>query len=322
MRSSLNLRFTWGILLGLILFWTLPGIAQNHESGHDSTHGSSAEPSMAHDSPEMQMDPDTDADPMDKHKHHVMGQDPAAEKLPEDEALELASKVRVEEKLGSFIDKDAAFTDENGNPIKIGDLLDKPVVLLPIYFFCPTICSFLQADLVKVINDIDPVPGRDFNLVTLSFSRDETPENALDAKKNYARLVTKEFPLENWHYLTGTPENIKRVTDSLGFHFIRKEKHLYVHPNVLIVLAQGGKITRYVYGPNFLPFDVGMALAEADQGKTGISIKRGVMSFCFNYDPEKQTYAFNIFRVAGTVILLFLAGLVLFLVFAPGKKRK
>ncbi|MCP3899774.1 MAG: SCO family protein [Desulfobacteraceae bacterium] len=234
---------------------------------------------------------------------------------------DLASKVRVDEKLGEIIDLDTWFFDENGKKVMLSKFFDKPVVILPIYFFCPTVCNFLQADLAHVLNKIDQIPGKDFNVISLSFSDDETHEHAADAKRNYAKLITKDFPIDKWLYLTGTKENIKKLTDSIGFFFIKQEKHLYVHPNVLVVLAKDGKITRYVYGPNFLPFDVGMALAEADKGIAGASIKRGVLSFCFNYDPDKKTYVLSIFRITGTVILLFLIGFVLLLIFLPKKQK-
>jgi protein SCO1 len=254
-----------------------------------------------------------DSNAMDKHKNHDQLQQ---------QQKELASKVRVDEKLGQIIDLETMFFDENGKQIKMATIFDKPVVILPIYFFCPTICSFLQADLAEVLNKVNQLPGKDFNVVCVSFSDDEHYQHAADAKKNYVKLLKREMPLKNWFYLTGTRDNILRLTQSMGFYFVKQEKHLYVHPNVLIVLADDGMITRYVYGPNFLPFDVGMALVEADRGETGISIKRGVMSFCFNYDPEKKTYVFNVFRIAGTTILAFLAGFVLLLVFYPKKRKK
>jgi protein SCO1/2 len=241
---------------------------------------------------------------------------------PVETEIDLSTKVRVDEMLGKTIDLNTWFFDENGHKIQLAEIFDKPVVILPIYFFCPTVCNFLQADLAKVLNRIDQIPGKDFNVISLSFSDDENYKHAADAKKNYVKILTKDFPIEKWFYLTGTKENIKKLTDSIGFFFIKKEKHLYVHPNVLVVLAKDGKITRYVYGPNFLAFDVGMALAEADKGLTGASIKRGVLSFCFNYDPGKKTYVLNIFRITGVVIVVFLAGFVLLLIYLPRTRKK
>ncbi|MCF6247590.1 MAG: SCO family protein [Desulfobacula sp.] len=232
----------------------------------------------------------------------------------------IAQQVKVEEQLGEFIFKDAVFKDSTGKQVRLGDLFDKPVVILPIYFMCTSICNFLQADLANALNQVGPEPGKDFNVISLSFADDEDYTNAYTAKQNYMNLITRDFPPENWFYLTGDMTNIRKVTDSLGYFFIKKKKHFYIHPSAMMVLAKDGMITRYLYGPNFLPFDIGMALSEAEKGETGISIKRGVLAFCFDYDPANKTYVFKIFRITGTAILILLLGFVAFLVY-PSKKK-
>ncbi|MFH2061175.1 MAG: SCO family protein [Pseudomonadota bacterium] len=234
---------------------------------------------------------------------------------------ELSQQVKVEERLGKFVALDTHFKDENNKDILLSSLFDKPVVILPIFFTCTAICSFLQADLAKALNLVDQVPGKDFNVVTLSFADDEDSSVARTSKQNYNHLINREFPLENWFYLTGDRENILKLTDSLGYYFIKKDKDFYIHPSALMVLAKDGKITRYLYGPNFLAFDLGMALAEADRGETGISIKRGVLSFCFDFDPENKTYVFKVFKITGTAILIVLIGFVVFLLI-PSKRDK
>jgi len=234
----------------------------------------------------------------------------------------LEQQVKVEEQLGKYAALDTYFKDSNGKQIKIGTIFDKPVVLLPAYFMCTTVCTFLQADLASALNLVDQIPGVDFNVITLSFSDDEDMTHARKAKENYTNLITRNFPLEKWFYLTGDKKNILKLTDSLGYYFIKKEVHLYVHPNVLMVLAKDGKIIRYLYGPKFLPFDLGMAISEAERGKPGISIKRGVLSFCFDYDPENKTYVFKIFRITGTAILILLLGFIIFLIYPSKRNRK
>lgn len=251
------------------------------------------------------------ADP--KHDHDAMVMD------VRNDTTSLADQVKVEERPGQYIDPEARFLDARGRPVAIRDIFDKPVVLLPIWFFCPSVCTFLQADLAKALNRVDQEPGEEFNIITLSFSDDEDPSHALAAKNNYANLIQRDFPLDNWFYLTGDEKNIRRVTDSLGYYFVKKRPHEYIHPNAMVVLAEDGKIIRYLYGPGFLPFDLGMALTEARTGEPGVSIKRRVLSFCFDYDPENKTYVFRMFRITGTVILVLLAGFLVFLL-KSGKK--
>ncbi|CCK79688.1 MULTISPECIES: SCO family protein [Desulfobacula] len=233
----------------------------------------------------------------------------------------LTQQIKVEEQLGKYAALDTRFKDDNGNPIKLETIFDKPVVLLPVYFMCPSVCDFLQADLANALNFVDQIPGKEFNVVTLGFADDEDHTHANIAKTNYSNLIKRDFPLENWFYLTGDNENIHKLTDSLGYYFIKTKPHFYVHPSVLVVLAKDGKIIRYLYGPNFLPFDLGMAISEADRGEPGISIKRGVLSFCFDYDPQKKTYVFKMFRIVGTAILILVLGFIIFLLY-PSKRDK
>ncbi len=235
---------------------------------------------------------------------------------------DLAGQVRIDEQLGSVVALDTIFKDETGKEVRLESLLGKPVVLLPIFFSCTAVCNFLQADLAKALNQVDQVPGQDFYIITLSFSDDENETDAATAKNNYNNLIKREFPLDKWTYLTGDRENIRKLTDSLGYYFIKRAPHQYVHPSALVVLSKDGKIIRYLYGPNFLPFDLGMALSEAEKGTPGISIKRGVLSFCFDYDPAKKTYAFKLFRITGTVVLIALAGFIIFLLYPSKKRRK
>ncbi len=237
----------------------------------------------------------------------------------------LADQVKLEEQLGEYIEFGASFVDENNQPVDLKTIFDKPVLLLPVYFMCTSVCNFLQAELANVLNLVGQTPGKEFNIITLSFADDEDASHAKASKRNYANLLKREFAhesiLENWYYLTSDNENIRKLTDSLGYYFIKKKNHFYIHPSAMVVLARDGKIIRYLYGPAFLPFDVGMALSEAKKGEPGISIKRGVLSFCFDYDPENKTYVFKMFRITGTAILILLVGFVLFLVYPLKRKR-
>lgn len=244
----------------------------------------------------------------------------------QEEEPALADQVKLEEQLGEFMDFGASFVDENNQPVDLKAIFDKPVLLLPVYFMCTSVCNFLQAELANVLNLVGQTPGKDFNIITVSFADDEDAGHAKTSKRNYANLLKRDLPrdsiLKNWYYLTSDNENIRKLTDSIGYYFVKKKDHFYIHPSAMVVLAKDGKIIRYLYGPSFLPFDVGMALSEALEGEPGISIKRGVLSFCFDYDAENKTYVFKMFRITGTAILILLAGFVLFLVYPSKRRRK
>jgi protein SCO1/2 len=131
-------------------------------------------------------------------------------------------------------------------------------------------------------------------------------------------MIQKPFPEDTWRFLTGDKDNIHKLTDAVGFRFKRVGED-FEHPVSVMILAPDGKITRYMYGTDFLPFDLKMALMEASQGKIGPAISK-VVRFCFSYDPKANKLVFNTLKVTGTVTLLFALSFVLFLLF-KGRKQ-
>jgi len=228
------------------------------------------------------------------------------------------SNIGIDEKLGQLIPLDLTFHDENGNAIRLKQLIHSPTILAPVYYSCPNVCSFLLFNLAGVIDKMESEPGKEYQVLTFSFDETEKPDLALGKKKMYLKMIEKPFPEDAWRFLTGDKENIHKLTDAIGFHFKRQGQD-FLHPVSLVILSPDGKITRYIYGTEFLPFDIKMALLEASEGKVGPTLSK-VLRFCFSYDPKGRKYVFNTLKVTGIVTLLFALSLILFLVF-KGKRK-
>ena len=228
-------------------------------------------------------------------------------------------RVGVEEKLGAPADLDLIFKDEQGQPQKLADLVDRPTLLLPVYYHCPAACQMMLGGLSSLVDDIPLEPGEDYRILAVSFDHDDTPEIAAKTKANYIRLIKKEFAPEYFMYLTGGRSEILELLGSAGYKFQQTEPHSFLHPNALVVLSADGTIIRYLYGPSFLAFDIGLALTEAERGTPSLSIRR-LMTYCFSYNPEKKTYTFTAVRYV-MFGALFLLGLVMFLLLRK-KRRK
>lgn len=228
------------------------------------------------------------------------------------------SGIGIDEKLGQFIPLDLTFSDENGNPVSLKQLIHTPIILAPVFYRCPNVCSFLLFNLTGVINKLPSEPGKEYQVLTVSFDETEKPDLAFEKKKMYLKMIEKPFPEDAWRFLTGDKENIHKLTDAIGFHF-KKQGEDFLHPVTLVILSPDGKITRYMYGTEFLPFDLKMALLEASEGRVGPTLSK-VLRFCFSYDPKGRKYVFNTLKVTGIVTLLFALSLILFLVF-KGKKK-
>ncbi len=195
----------------------------------------------------------------------------------------------------------------------LGNFIDRPTLILPIFYHCPKTCSLLLSNLSMALNDVTFTPGKSYRVLAFSFDEEEGPKDSKNAKKNYFNLLKKDFPESEWRFLTGNRKNIFALARAIGFKFKKLASHSFVHPNILLCVAGDRKIIRYLYGPDFLPFDISMAIAEAERGAPGISIKK-IVSFCFDYDPKGKRYVFKTFKISGILIISLLAGFIFFLV--------
>ncbi len=228
--------------------------------------------------------------------------------------------ISLDERLGQYLPADTMFTDEYGIKADLEKWIDKPTIIAPVYLTCMHECPLLLTGLAKVLGKLDLVkPGKDFQVIALSFDDNDTPKIAAEKKGNYLKAIGRPFPPESWKFLTGDAANIKKFTDSIGFKFQRDGEHEFSHPITLVIVTPGGKIVRYLYGTNFLPFDLAMALTEAAEGRVGSPARTAIM-YCFSYDPLKKSYVFNILKVTGSAMVLFAASFFVYLIISTKKR--
>lgn len=268
----------------------------------------------------IQCSPATSQEGHGEHQH--VDSESASKEMSNTDSLQenLFESVTLEERLGEKVPLDLAFVDENGRPVKLSELVDRPVLLQLVFYHCPQSCNMMMANLASILKSVTFSPGKDYRIVTVSFDHEDTPLTASDTKSNYMNILPDNFPADEWRYLTGQLPEINALTSSVGFRFKRVEQHNFVHPNVLIVLAHDGSVIRYLYGMEYLPFDVSMAITEAAKGTPSISIKK-LLTFCFDYDPEGKKYVFKTLQVSGVMLLLIL-GALFFFVLRKGERKK
>jgi protein SCO1/2 len=222
----------------------------------------------------------------------------------------------IEEKTGQYLPLDSEFVDEAGKTIRLGEIVDRPTILLPIYFYCPNICSKNLANLAIALGSLRLKPEKDYRAIALSFNEAENYQDAARAKKNYLKIVGDTFPSDGWRFLTGSIENIKAVTDSVGFRFKKVDDETFIHPAALMTIDKDGQIIRYVYG-SFLAGDIEMGLVDAAKGSPSLSVKR-LLAFCFNYDPDQNKPVFQYVKIG---VLLFF-GITIAIVFIFFKRTR
>ena len=220
---------------------------------------------------------------------HALAQDPA-------DTLE----VGIVEHLDKTIPDGLSFRDENNKPVILKEIIKRPTILALIYFDCPGICPQLLAGISFVVKRMDMQLGKDYQIVAVSFNPLDTPDRALDKKNSFIDRKSRHLG-QYWNYLTGDSANIYALTHAVGFKFIHAGND-FIHPTCIIILSPDGKITRYLYGTSYLPFDVKMALIEAQKGISRPTINR-ILDFCFTYDPAGRRYSLAITKVSATIII-------------------
>jgi protein SCO1/2 len=226
-------------------------------------------------------------------------------------------EIGIEPQLGQTIPLDLQFINETGDTVTLRQLINKPTALSFVYYDCPSICGPFQSGIADVITKVDAKLGTDYDVILISFNPRDNPEKAREKKKNYVQGIPEDQQAA-WHYLTGIQENILKITDAVGYRF--KPTGLdFAHPSALIILSPQGKITRYLYGINFLPFDLKMALIEAQKGLPRPTINK-VLEYCFSYNDTSHSYTIQITRIVATLTILI--ALVIFLILILKKKKK
>jgi protein SCO1/2 len=228
-------------------------------------------------------------------------------------------KVGIEERLGQTIPLDTEFYDEHGQLVSLKDLVNKPTIFTFVYFRCPGICTPLLNELSRIVDKTDLVLGKDYQIISLSFNHRETPDMAAGKKDSYLHSIKKQVDPNGWRFLTGDSLSIHRLTDGAGFYFMPSDND-FIHAGALIVVSPEGKITRYINGIKYLPFDVKMAVYEASTGKVGPTIAN-VLKFCYSYNPEGHTYTLNFMRISLVVTLGFVGVFVFVFIVRPRRKQ-
>ncbi len=229
-------------------------------------------------------------------------------------------KVELIEQLGQKIPLNLEFVDSAGEQVKLSQLIDRPTLIVPVFYDCRNVCNMMLGGLAAVLPDIKLEPGDSYQVITFSFDPEETPAMAAHSKQTFLTAMQTPYPKDAWKFLTGTQDNILKLTDSAGYYF-KKEKDDFLHPIAAFVVTKDGTIVRYLIGQRFSAIDLSMALLEANEGRIGKPIRKA-LQFCFSYDPEGRRYVFNLMRVSGTVILLTLGSFLLFLILSGRKKKK
>ncbi len=227
------------------------------------------------------------------------------------QAVPALDKVGVEEHLDARLPLELEFIDEDGRTVRLGDYFDgaRPVILTLNYYRCPMLCGLQLNGVVAGLEEMDWTPGVEFEMVTVSIDPLETPELAQAKKENYLKRYQRPAAARGWHFLTGRQDNIERLAETVGFGYTYDvASGQYAHAAAIFVVTPDGRVARYLYGIEYPPKSLKLALMEASEGKIGSAFDQLIM-YCYHYDPASRRYApvaMNIMRIGGGATALLL----------------
>ncbi len=220
--------------------------------------------------------------------------------------------VGFEPPLNGQMPLDLAFRDEAGRNVQLREYFgQKPVVLAFVYYGCPMLCDQVEQGVVGVLRMLSFNPGRDYEVVFVSFDSRETPQMAAEKKKKALARFRRPETDSGWHFLTGSQESIDAATKAANFRFSFDAKSsLFAHASGVMVLTSDGRISRYFYGVEYPGRDMRLGLVDASAGRIGTPIDH-VLLYCYHYDPSSARYSasiLKIIRLGGVLTILCIIG--------------
>ena len=250
----------------------------------------------------------------------TLAQFPPPKVSPPDKVVK---EISIDQNLGAQLPLDLTFRDESGATVTLRDYFgQKPVILSLVYYRCPQLCNMSLNGMLSAFKVVKPSIGSDYQVVTVSFDPGETPDLARAKKQNYVKQYNRSGADAGWHFLTGDPEPIAKLTETVGFRYHYDPRtNQYAHGSAIMLLTPDGKVSKYFYGLEYSARDINLGLVEASDGKIG-TLAEKVMLLCYQYDPASGKYGFVIMTALRTGAVLTVLSLATFWIVMYRRDRR
>jgi protein SCO1/2 len=240
--------------------------------------------------------------------------DKAAGENTGDQLPVVLQKVGVAQHLNGQLPLDAAFVDEAGKPVHLGDYFGKkPAVVSLVYYTCPLLCSEELDGLTSALEMVKLTPGKDFDVVVMSIDPTDTPADAAKKKAFYLKRYGRPETADGWHFLTGQKPAIDAVTKAVGFGYVKvpgPDGRLtqFAHASSIELATPQGKMAQYYLGVEYSPKDILLGLIDASGNKIGSPVAN-ILTYCYHYDPQTNKHSLIVARVVQFGGMVTMAGL-------------
>ena len=229
----------------------------------------------------------------------------------------------IEQRLNQQIDLGLRFRGIDGSERTLREWMieGRPLVIAPVYYQCPRLCSLTLNGVSKLINELDLKLGEDYKVLAITFNSAEGVDLAKAKAENYFKTLTApERATKGWDFLSGGAEPIAAVMGQLGFRFTPDGAD-FIHAAGIMLVTPEGRLSRYFTGVDFPTREVRYSLIEASMGKIG-SITDHVFLYCFRFDPTKGKYSLVIWNVTRVICAVGVLAVVTLLLYLRRSERR
>lgn len=223
---------------------------------------------------------------------------------------------------GASLPLDAPFADTTGQIRPLGAFLGgRPAIVSMGYYACPNMCELERTDLIHALARSGLETPADYTLLVVSIDPTETPAMARQARRDDLARFPAATADQGWHFLTGGPASIQRLSRAVGFHArYDPELRQYLHPMGLVFVTPAGMVSGYVMGIGYQPGDVRQALAHAARGERIAASP--ILLLCFHYDETTGRYTLAVEKLLriGAALTVLMLGSMLAMAHARGRR--
>ena len=223
--------------------------------------------------------------------------DPSQTKLPD-----VLQKTTIQQNLDQPLPLNTEFRDETGRTVHLGDYFGKrPAILALVYYRCSMLCPEEMNGLVGALEMLKFTPGKDFDVIVVSFDPSDTPAEAAQQKAVYVKRYGRPDTANGWHFLTGPEASISAVTKAVGFGYVSVpgpdgKINQFAHPSSIELITTEGLISQYYLGVEYSARDMRAGLVEASHGKIGTPVDL-IYTYCYHYDPHMAKNSMIVVRI-------------------------
>lgn len=229
---------------------------------------------------------------------------------PADTRPPLIQKAGIDQRLNQPLPLEAAFRDQAGNSVTLGHYFGRrPVILALVYYDCPMLCTQVLEGLARDLKPLTFDPGKEFDVVAVSFDARETPAQAAAKKQAILERYARPGTEAGWHFLTGEQASIDALTRAAGFRYAwDPQSNQFAHGAAIMIVTPEGRIAQYYYGIEYPPKDLRLGLVEASKNKIG-NLTDQILLYCYHYDPVTGRYGYVVIGSMRALALATLLGL-------------